>query len=179
MLKITKNKPQFFDKLIKDKKIWGDLKDRKELNQVLKIEQNNMCAYCESKLKNFHIDHFFKRDLFPKQTFEYNNLFLSCDFEIHCAKFKDKFGLKKEEFFEIFSPIDVNLEEFEYSLTGEILGKTDKAKKTIEVFNLNNKSLLEKRKRISSNIEYYKDFDLFEIFGEFKTFLKFLQKVTL
>jgi len=27
MLKITKNKPQFFDKLIKDKKTWSDLKD--------------------------------------------------------------------------------------------------------------------------------------------------------
>jgi len=177
MLKITKNKPHFFDKLVKDKKVWSDLKDRNELNQVLLQEQNNMCVYCESKLKDFHIDHFFKRDLFQKQTFEYDNLFLSCNFEFHCAKYKDKFGLKKEEFFEIYSPIDINLDEFEYSFTGEILGKTDKAKKTIEVFNLNQKSLVEKRKKISLSVEHYKEFDLFEIFGEFKTFLEFLKGV--
>ncbi|NOZ91078.1 MAG: TIGR02646 family protein [Epsilonproteobacteria bacterium] len=176
MLKITKTKPEFFKKLIKGKKVWSDIKNREELNQNLVKEQEGMCAYCESRLKDYHIDHFFKRDLFPKLTFDYDNLFLSCNCERNCAKFKDRFGLKKEEFFNIFSPIDINLDEFDYSLTGEILGKTAKAKRTIEVFNLNSKSLVEKRKRISYQTMGL-EFDLFEIFGEFKTFLKVLEGI--
>jgi len=176
MLKIAKTKPNFFDKLIRDKKSWQDIPDRKELRENLFKEQSGMCAYCEIKLKSYHIDHFFKRDLFPNLTFDYNNLFLSCDCENNCAKFKDKFGLTKEEFYNIFSPVDINLDEFEYSFTGDIIGKTDKAKRTIEVFNLNSKSLVEKRKTIAINCQYCLEFDLFETFGEFKSFLEFLER---
>jgi len=75
---------------------------------------------------------------------------------------------------------DIKLCEFEYSLLGDIVGKTKKAKRTIEIFNLNYKSLVEQRARISKQIEScraYLNYDLFEFFGEFKSFLVFLGKV--
>jgi len=176
MLKIDKKEPLFFADFIKNKKLWSDIKNRAILNQELLKEQINMCAYCESRLKDYyHIDHFYKRDLFPKLTFDYDNLFLSCNCENSCAKHKDSYGLKIDEFNKIFSPKNINLDEFEYSFTGEIIGKTQKANKTIEVFNLNSRSLVEKRKKISINSQNMMDYDLFEIFQEFKMFLEFLQ----
>ncbi|RUM61225.1 MAG: TIGR02646 family protein [Persephonella sp.] len=183
MLKITKKKPDFFDDLVKDKKNWDNLRgeEKKIIAEYLKKnEQKGMCAYCESKLKenSYHIEHFRKRSLFPELTFDYNNLFLSCNNENSCGKHKDRYGLTKDEFNTIYSPLYINLDEFEYSYTGEILGKTPKAKKTIEVFNLNERSLVEKRKKIIKSIEFcreYLNLDLFEIFQEFKTFLIFLK----
>jgi len=177
MLQVDKQEPIFFHNFIKGKKVWSDIKDRQELNKELLKEQANMCAYCESKIpKDYHIDHFYKRDLFPKLTFNYDNLFISCNCEKSCAKYKDKYGLKKDDFNTFFSPQNINLDEFEYSLTGEIIGKTEKANKTIIVFNLNNRSLVEKRKTISLNSKNMMDYDLFEIFQEFQTFLEFLKK---
>ena len=176
MLKIDKNQPTFFAELVKNRKKWEEFKDKKRLNEFLLKEQEYMCVYCESKIiKEFHIDHFYKRDLFPNLTFDYNNLFISCNDENHSAKYKDKFGLKKEEFANIYSPLDIKLNEFEYSWTGEILGKTQKAQKTIEVFNLNNNILIQKRSKIIKQLYSYQnlDFNIFECFGEFKTFLDF------
>ena len=183
MLKITKKKPDFFDDLVKGKKSWDNLRgeEKKIITEYLKKnEQEGMCAYCESKLKenSYHIEHFRKRSLFPELTFDYNNLFLSCNNENSCGKHKDRYGLTKDEFNTIYSPLNINLDEFEYSYTGEILGKTPKAKKTIDVFNLNERSLVEKRKTIIKNIQNcktYLDLDLFDIFQEFKTFLIFLK----
>jgi len=178
MLKIDKIKPNFFDNLIKNKKTWDDLNNRDVVNDTLLKEQEAMCAYCEIKLNKYHIDHFYKRNLFPELTFDYNNLFLSCNSEKHSAKYKDKLGLQKNEFVEFYSPIDINNQEFEYSLLGEIVGKTTRARKTIEVFNLNHKSLVERRSKIIKQINSCKDYlqyDLFEFFKEFKTLLLFIQ----
>jgi uncharacterized protein (TIGR02646 family) len=186
MLKINKIKPDFFDKLVKNKTQWSELnnQDKQQLHNKLSEEQKKMCAYCESQIKNdnAHIDHFYKRNLFPKQTFEYNNLFKSCNNENHCAKHKDKFKLKKEDFKNFYSPLDINLEEFNYNLlTGEIIGLTPKAQKTIEVFNLNHTTLKYKRETIIKQLSSYQDMDfdlsdLFEAFGEFINLLDYYIK---
>jgi len=179
MLKIDKNKPVFFNSLVKDKTVWNDLKNRTNLYNHMIKEQKNMCAYCERKLNKYHLDHFYTRNLFADKTFDYDNLFISCDSEHHSAKYKDKFGLKKEEFNSFYSPLDIHLDEFEYSLLGDIIGKTKKAKRTIEIFNLNHRSLVEQRTRIVKQIENYReylDYDLFNFFEEFKTFLLFVNQ---
>jgi Cu(I)/Ag(I) efflux system membrane protein CusA/SilA len=38
-------------------------------------------------------------------------IFISCNDENHSAKYKDKFGLKKEEFANIYSPLDIKLND--------------------------------------------------------------------
>lgn len=173
MLKIVKQQPDNFDLLIKNKKVWSDLKDKTILNNSLSDEQENMCVYCETKLNKYHIDHFYKRDLFPNKTFDYENLYLSCDNENNCAKHKDKFGLQKYKFESMYNPINIKLEEFKYTSMGDILGQSDEAIYTIKVFNLNSKKLVEQRKRIISGIKDCGNLniDLFEIFNEFKNLL--------
>ena len=56
-------------------------------------EQKGFCAYTEIKIqgsRNCHIDHFHTRNLFPTETFAYNNLLVSCNSEEYGAKYKDK-----------------------------------------------------------------------------------------
>ena len=173
MLKIVKQQPDNFDLLIKNKKVWSDLKDKAILNNSLPDEQENMCVYCETKLNKYHIDHFYKRDLFPNKTFDYENLYLSCDNENNCAKYKDKFGLQKYKFELMFNPINIKLGEFYYSYMGDIIGKSKKARYTIKVFNLNSKKLVEQRKRIILSLKDFGELniDLFDVFKEFKNLL--------
>jgi len=181
MLKINKNKPIFYDEMIKNKKVWSDYLDKKDLKEHLVLEQDNMCAYCESKIsKQAHIEHFYTRNLFPQLTFDYNNLFISCNTEKTCGKHKDSYHLKKDEFDEFYSPINIDINEFDYAITGELTAKTDKAQKTIDVFNLNHRVLIEKRYKIMKQINNYKEylnFNLFNIFKEFKTFFIFIDKL--
>lgn len=57
--------------------------------------QHNRCAYCESEIKtglgnSSHIEHFRQRFPHIEGTFEWDNLFGSCNREDSCGKFKDK-----------------------------------------------------------------------------------------
>ncbi|UVM28914.1 TIGR02646 family protein [Pseudomonas sp. B21-021] len=57
--------------------------------------QDTRCAYCDadiSNLKRAHIEHFRQRDRYPQGTFDWTNLFGSCNREDACGKFKDDCG---------------------------------------------------------------------------------------
>jgi uncharacterized protein (TIGR02646 family) len=175
MQKIVKNEPKFFKnakqkvKIPNISKAWEDknIKDIKaKLREYIIKEQQNMCAYCEQKLENIEklsIDHFKKRDLFPEETLEYINLFISCKSNNHCENSKDRYPkLQKNDYKKIIHPVLDEVENyFTYNLTGEIeanenLNEFDKEKVkfTIKVFNLNDKSLVEDRKKIINSIIY-------------------------
>lgn len=53
--------------------------------------QNNYCAFCEMNLKGMrkHIEHFISRHRNNVLTFEWANLFGSCDNSEHCGRYKD------------------------------------------------------------------------------------------
>lgn len=62
-----------------------------EIWQKLTIMQRGRCAYCERTLSDDfrHIEHFRQRDQFPQKTFDWANLFGSCNNEATCGKHKD------------------------------------------------------------------------------------------
>lgn len=191
MLQVTKEEPEFF--ISKKKKIslpnqstsWEEISDiRSDLRKyILEKEQDNLCVYCEKKItsnrEKSNIDHFKTRNLFPHLTFEYNNLFVSCNNTEHCSNHKDKKGLNKEQFDELLTPLE-NIENIlEHTYFGEIDSKEVKGKFTIEALNLNYKSLIEERKNIIKNISAYIDFDietLCDCLGGHKNLIKFLIK---
>jgi len=168
MQTIIKNEPDFFKSAIKKvkqpkiSKAWEDeniKKIKSELREHIIKEQQNLCAYCEIKLEHLDrlsIDHFQKRDIFPELTLEYNNLFVSCVSDNRCENYKDKLSLTKEDYNKIIHPVFENPEDyFEYDLGGKIIPKEnldkfayEKAKFTIETFNLNDRKLVEDRKKI-------------------------------
>ena len=68
--------------------------ERLQIRTELEAMQVHRCAYCECDLKTHgqHIEHFRQRSRYPQDTFNWDNLFLSCKRRDSCGKHKDKCG---------------------------------------------------------------------------------------
>ena len=104
--------------------------------------------------------------MFPKKTFDWNNLIVSTIDEDFGGKYKDNtYKIKAEEYQEIFNPVCEDMSQFiGFSGNGEMVpldGLTDgivnKVKKTIDVFNLNSKSLRDRRRDLILQLYGCKD----------------------
>jgi len=149
---------------------------------ILKSEQNGVCAYCEQSItsdkESSNIDHFRTRNLFPELTLEYDNLVVSCNSNNRCSNHKDNNIKIKNEYDNIVNPVKENPEEFfEFLPTGEILPKNERAEKTIEVFNLNHKSLQQRREGIAKTLMYLGNMTIEDILAEMPSFHLFIKKV--
>ncbi len=76
---------------------WSDVAPdaKSEIWQQLDKMQQERCAYCERKIntganKNAHIEHFRQRGRYPQGTFDWDNIFGSCNQENSCGKNKDR-----------------------------------------------------------------------------------------
>ena len=127
------------------------------LNQLWE-EQHGLCGYTELPLhrnRNLHIDHFRKQSLFksPNDIFNWDNLIGAMHFLFFGADSKDAKG-KELDYSKLINPTEDEPHDFfTYMNNGSIiarrgLSKQDKerAEYTIEVFNLNHQSLIDKRK---------------------------------
>ena len=65
--------------------------DKTKIWEALQVMQLDRCAYCESKITapKQHIEHFRSRSRFPQETFDWLNIFGSCNDQDHCGKHKD------------------------------------------------------------------------------------------
>jgi len=64
--------------------------DREQIWEILNDMQHEACAYCEGGLDTGgHIEHFAKRSSHRELTFEWSNLFGSCNREDCCGHYKD------------------------------------------------------------------------------------------
>ena len=160
---------------------WNDLAPiRSQLRTyILENEQRNQCAYTELPLNAecSHIDHYKKQDLFHHLIFEYTNMLVSCNAEEYGAKYKDK-CIKKDiaPYAGLVNPVADNPSDYlEFAYTGEVLAKNEKGQKTIEFFNLNHKSLVEKRKSIAVYIGNCKGYisaeEMFQEIRQFETMI--------
>lgn len=133
---------------------------KSEIWLMLDDMQQHRCAYCECEIKtgrknsNAHIEHFRQRRSysFPQGTFEWSNLFGSCNKLDSCGKHKDALPA--------YAPSDlIKMDEedpehfLEFQFDGSVVPKTGlsstelhRAKETIRIFNLNG-SLRQIRKR--------------------------------
>ncbi len=75
------------------KQNWGDLDPahKQEIQQCLEKMQGSRCAYCEGPLDDLgrHIEHFRQKHVFPTLTFDWRNLYWSCDQTNSCGRYKD------------------------------------------------------------------------------------------
>lgn len=74
---------------------WGadvSFDDKREIWEKLVVMQGHRCAYCEDKLPEGrrHIEHFRQRSRYPQGTFQWDNLFGSCDKKNSCGRHKDR-----------------------------------------------------------------------------------------
>ena len=170
---------------------------------MLKNEQNWHCAFCGEKFAieevveetdlsknsyankreqhNNHIDHFVKRELDVSLIFTYENLFVSCNSNNHCARHKDeklkhlknkKEALKINK--ELIKPTENISDYIDYTLNGTASSKNcisleykNRAELTIEYFNLNCEELKQKKLSVIIPLLFtlkgIEDFDSFMI----------------
>lgn len=130
---------------------WGEVTDeeRAEIWEKIDAMQGRRCAYCEAEISEGkrHIEHFRQKAAhrYPQGTFEWTNLFGSCDREESCGKHKDGCGT--------YHPADLikpDVEDPEYFLLfisdGTIAVRAGlseperrRAEETLRVFNLDAK----------------------------------------
>ncbi len=138
---------------------WSDLDGNLRRNtrqHILENEQDYMCGYTEMLLvlDDSHIDHFRKRILFSNLRFEWDNLIVAVKDSDFGANFKDN-KIKLDDYSKILNPVVDNPHEyFAYTNWGKIipkeeLGETEKfkAQNTINLFNLNHKTLMNQRQK--------------------------------
>ncbi len=126
---------------------------------MLAFEQDCLCGYSEIPLtendNSSHIDHFIKREHDHKKIFDWDNMIVSTIDEDFGGKYKDNtYKIKKEEYSQIFNPTTEDMKQYiEFSEDGSINPQNNidekiknKVMKTIEVFNLNHKSLKNRRR---------------------------------
>lgn len=130
-------------------------------------DQACLCGYTEVPLSkdNRHIDHYIKRDFAPDLTFCWNNMIAAVKDDDFGADYKDK-HVKRNDYnkseccyTDILNPVkDEFAGRFRFSADGTMEpsdNKDIKAEKTIELFNLNEKSLKERRKVQIENVRTY------------------------
>jgi uncharacterized protein (TIGR02646 family) len=201
MLNINKNEPAYYRtskrgvRNPRQSNAWEDkniLKIKALLRDyILSNEQSSLCAYCEKEIdsnsKYSNIDHFKTRNLFPQYTLNYNNLLVSCNSRSHCSHIKDNCGLNQESYRNIIDPVTENPDNyFEYGFAGDIFAKNclteiykTKSEFTIKVFDLNNRSLIEDRKKITMSIKALKEqgASLHEILESLKYYQSFTRSI--
>lgn len=156
---------------------WDDLGPncKKQVREALVYLQGNpasleghiRCAYCEGVVfDGGHIEHFRRKNKshYPELTFEWSNLFRSCDARMHCGHHKDRKGATNYDPDKLIKPDEVDPEHFLYfHSSGEVRPRQglcdhdqEIAQETIRVFGLNEGSLRGKRNkkllRQSSNV---------------------------
>ena len=149
---------------------WEEAKDVSHLwrEYILENEQHRLSGYTEEpvRLESSHIDHFRKQSLFNSLAFDWRNLIVDSKNETYGAKHKDCVVKTREDNEKL---IDPTVEDascyFKYELNGRIevadgLSHTDRERAifTRDAFNLNESSLVERRRMIMNNIlEPYND----------------------
>lgn len=142
------------------KRRWEQMrgKDRRQIWGKLHEMQDHFCAYCEAPLirEDSHIEHFYPRAKYPEYTFEWRNLFGSCNNSWTCGIYKDS-GRNPDKVIHdmIIKPDEENPRGyFRYYKNGRMGvrgGLTDEAyhrgKATIRWFNLNHNALTQLRAR--------------------------------
>ena len=177
--------PKILTDFVKHKrpKVWEDINSiRRELRKHILEEQNNLCAYTELRInavEECHIDHYHTRNLYPGKTFLYENLLVSCNVEEYGAKHKDKQVRSKKDYESLINPVKEDPTDYmDFGLTGKVQPVEDcaKGKQTISFFNLNENSLVERRKTAVTCMLLMKDFltedEMVESIGEFETMIR-------
>jgi len=130
--------------------------------QILIEEQFQQCGYTEIYIDNeeeCHIDHYLKQEHNQNSIFDWNNLIVATKDNSFGANYKDNtYKINRNEYTLIFNPIIDNVENnFHYDELGMIREDLNKVKKTVEVFNLNVKYLRDRRKKIITLIDEFKN----------------------
>lgn len=131
---------------------WNQVTPDEKLEIWIHLEamQGQRCAYCEAGIveNNRHIEHFRQKagHRYPQGTFEWDNLFGSCDRPDNCGKHKDQCGNYDHR--DLIKPDIEDPEKFFLFVSDGTIGirpelnpnDIHRASETLRIFNLNARS---------------------------------------
>lgn len=145
---------------------WDDLsgEHKREIRECLKQMQGARCAYCEGAVYNdAHIEHFRRKNPlhYPQLTFDWANLFLSCESHEHCGHFKDRPSADPYSPADLIKPDEYEPDDYFYFHSdGDMRPRSgieathlQRALETIRVFNLDCGTLRASRHRAIKQYE--------------------------
>jgi uncharacterized protein (TIGR02646 family) len=140
---------------------------KQELRSSIIVEQGFICCYCNQEVKNDNtsvLEHFNPKGLkqYKNQTFDYKNILISCNGGQKDPKPKyshcDTNRKKGEEL--PLSPLQTDIEEhFDFTIDGQIIGKTDAGNEIIGKLGLDIFKLEDLRESAIRAIVYENPFD--------------------
>ncbi|SHE75276.1 TIGR02646 family protein [Modicisalibacter ilicicola DSM 19980] len=117
--------------------------DKRKIWEKLEAMQGHRCAYCEDKLPEDrrHIEHFRQQSSHSQGTFQWDNLFGSCEKKDSCGRRKDRTTYRNGD---ILKPdVDDPDDYLQFLADGRIVPRNDlterqrhRAEETLRVFNL-------------------------------------------
>lgn len=129
---------------------------------ILNHEQHGLSGYTEAPIRfeKSHIDHFRKQDLYQTLRFDWNNYVVDSLDENYGAKFKDNVVRTKADNERLVNPVVEDAQRFfKYELSGKMVPvdgleevEKQRADYTIDSFNLNEGSLMERRRMIINTV---------------------------
>ncbi|UXI69694.1 retron Ec78 anti-phage system effector HNH endonuclease PtuB [Tahibacter amnicola] len=138
---------------------WGDISvpdGYVEIWLCLDDMQGSRCAYCEAPIDehNRHVEHFWRRRDHPRRTFDWTNLFGSCNSGNSCGIHKDQGAGAYDPALLIKPDEDDPDDFFQFLSDGSIVSKESldaiqkrRADETLRVFNLNGHAALRWRRQ--------------------------------
>ena len=147
-------------------------------------EQNGECAYTGLPLTVYvivHLDHFKKKSIYPRLTFDWSNLFAAVKDNHFGSDYKDKQinGNNATHYYKLLinPALDTPEAYFWYSNDGRVQPKDDlsqldieRANITIRLFNLNQSTLVQRRRALWKILQDYKDLPTDTITSELKIY---------
>ena len=147
---IHRNHPERWDEADDESLVWR--------KHILEHEQYGLSGYTEAPLhlEKSHIDHFKKQSLYPQFVFEWNNYVVDGKDDTYGARYKDNAIRNRADNEKLINPVIEDAQRFfKYELSGKMVPadglseeEKEKAGFTIAAFNLNEGSLVDRRKKI-------------------------------
>ena len=147
---VRKNKPKSWKEAEGVSREWRE--------QILNQEQHGLSGYteCPIKLDGSHIDHFRKCEFFNTLVFDWDNFVVDVIDDKYGARYKDHQIKSRKDNERLINPVTEDASRFfKYEINGRIevaegLSKEDEARAifTSDSFNLNESSLVDRRRRI-------------------------------
>jgi len=137
--------PECLDAFRRGEPDWSRIQsaEKEAIWQKLDAMQAGRCAYCEDLIQpgRRHIEHFWRRAHYPRSTFQWENLFGSCEKSGSCGKHKDRTAHDPDDL--IKPDVDEPDDYLRFLSDGRIVPRSDltteqlqRAEETLRVFNL-------------------------------------------
>lgn len=147
---VRRNHPERWEEAENESPVWR--------KHILEHEQYGQSGYTEAPLhlEKSHIDHFKKQSLYPHLIFDWSNYVVDGKDDTYGARYKDNAIRNRTDNEKLINPIVEEAQKFfKYELSGKIVPAdglseedNERAEFTITIFNLNESSLVDRRKRI-------------------------------